>query len=1786
MIVNLLQNNNVQRVERKSLSRVVRFCAIMLVFLLNGMFSAYSQTNEWPNNLKPVFWTQNAPCGSDGEVFYALLYSENNGATFDTVGRPGKKTVAQLGLEHVRIYKKLNRSDSAFHASRDYHGGVDTFDVGLARTYYIGLEAAVLNSTIRYATPDTLTITVPTDYVHVQSPAILEVAKTELGYGKRPSLVCEPTGREQLRIIGGRYPFVVHVDSARTFDLDSAAYFKEFTLTGPQNQGHDSLQWDYERYLTIDTLPAYTWLFQVTDSCRNTGQYAVQVIDPVQPPLPNYIEVRSRPPQDNDSNIVQINLVLKNSQYDYYLKDAVSKMAYKFYWAGGCPSPNYKKLNYNQVHSRDAGLTKYFVISDTLCGHNTYKDILCGDPSVNRVFHFELKYDSCGETKCFIKEFKLEKLDDYFDSEMHYVNDSTSSNGFCMNVQYGHQDYFKINYRGDGAQHNTKNKEDAIHRYHFTYPLVWEFAIEDGGQDRVVRRETITNIHNAAYLYAQNLIDSLDDVTGLPITNRNLSMTLTDAKGCTLYERHGITLNYETSSIEKETKWSVSRKSGDHCCVDDCVITLKEENTPLERPLGDVTISLISSPYENLYNFTVVYDPINMAWQDPVKEDYMNIANIYTTIVDGSPQLEIRQPCLPSGIYSFKIISQGCGRMDTTVTFRFNDVYTTEIVSEVHHVATRRCASLQVVYDGGEANLVKQSTDIGNGADSDPEVIPCNTRIKVFKGVAGGYNKNAVYGLNEPIELTQPGMYIMEIKPVPTSGSLCESQVFPYDTIYYTTSASDYEYSEALLCQNNDNEGNVYVKAIDGAEPYTYTLYSGPDKGGVILGSNHDGIFLDVPFVRTDTLSCLINDDCASSNVVNISPEVLANLQKVWFDNGGTEIELCEGQSVHVNALQYGNIFRFQWWYDQVSQGHHDTVEVLTDASPDLFLWHGIQSGWYHVNILNTGCYERVEDSVYISVIPAPRVLIMKDTTVCPNKPVSLTFIPQKSKPDVGSYNPDIKFSIAFSNANGIEMEEFTGKHGVPIVYEYTSSSDAKVYPVSIWEDVEGSCGPYLAADPEDTVYVKMAVQNMVNMSSVIATDTAVCYGGSAFMRAKVNASQLGVDHIENAIFTFNWYKDFAQTQLWKTDMDVQGTNWTVFHDTLDINQQTAFFISVDGVEGKCPTTNGISNATINFGDEEDTELDNLTVYRFFDSGGEDGNYPTGELKTHTFYTTDGSRVLLHFNSINLSSVSQLYVFTGPYTRADSLLYSFGMEDNFPDYILSKSNTMTIGFRADKQSAPGWDAIIQHAPGVAVADVYPQSIATFRASVCRIDSAEKCRFVYPYQDIMSNIRDINGDDNNDVMDILVWKAMGQPGRHVFEGYPIVTGGAHLLDVHGCDSIVRFELTVRKASMVDTTAVIASIDSLVWRGKVYKETGVYQQVITDDECGCDTAVVLHLLVLETDIDPMDPVICCDDSVTLNIGDIKAPDLMSTGTQRPAIGDVLCSTLYDGGTTMVLSPDTFIARVDAGEELYPIGVVFDVEVDVDGVSGRVIALKDACDTVCQYAVGGKNGNKTVDYKSITTGKPYRSEVKSALSDLEGERNTLVLKRCCEDLFSSVNAYDAFMQHAPAAATCYFYDHKSCYQGSSLPTSGTRNLGWYLPAAGELYRYFIRRDIVNSTLKLLKEHGYGAKLPYEDMLDLQGASLKNLGVECNGSTSDNHEMDCKYHTSTEVSDIGVNRLDYKGMLNNNTRHPKKMEEKYISIPAYNIHNLCVQWNPSNDYSYYIHRARAIKKFTIYND
>lgn len=1773
-------------ITRKTLKRYFCLCAFALFFLLNSLLfvnaQSLSETVSWPSPEYQLHYdTDSAHCGDDGAVFYWILHLNANTGEYDTVKwnsatssyYTGDDPIAnQLDLNLVRIYRRANPSDSAHYSSHFYRGGVDTFPVNVAGTYYVGIEA-LTNEVVRYE-GDTILI-IGTDYIPPQAPAFVTVATTEEGYGRRPSLTCAPTGREQLKVIGGRYPFVATIyddngDFSHPFRVDTV--WSPGSGKSPQINPSDSTKWRYWEYYTVDTLPEGRWRIQLTDSCGNTGQYTIQTINLTEPTVLDHIDVYAAPLHENDSNIVQINVVFNNCEYDYYFNRAFENMRYRFYWEGEdsmegvFPDKEFRSFT-GTATSADNGKKKVLII-DTVAVN--YCEIL---NSTNRNFKFELQYDSCQVDKTATVVFPLEFPNpNNFKYGVHLEDDGIVPYSLCDNLQYLHGDYFHIAYDRYNPGHTTRNQEDLSNRYHFTNPLEWTYFIQKrdnegnliDGESVIVKKEEVAHINTESKLYAQELIDSLPWVDDLPI-NEHMRVELRDAKGCLIYSwENNIALNYVMDTVPLANEWKITKTGGDHCCDVPYVITLEELNPPMAASLGPTTISLVRSPYDDMYNFSMTFYPEDGSWSEVTKYNFMNTAEIYGQIESGAPKVVFSQPCLPSGTYEFSIISSNCGKAkNTTKTWNFSDVFSTEIVDYPAYEMRQVCANMMVTYTAGSANLVKRHVDPGNGWDEGSVVIPCNTEIKVINGPAGGYDPHLKYGLNDEILLSIPGTYVIEIKPVPPGNDkLCETQVFDYDTIEYATAAFDFEYAVALLCKSNDLDGNVFIKGKNGALPFTYILYDHPDAdfnpNPLTIDTNDNGHFEFVHFAKDDTLSCLILDACgAKTRVMSITPLILANMQKVWFDNGGTTITHCEGESVHVHALQVGDYFTFKWWFDTL-RGYTtdvwDTVELSTASNPNLFLSHGAQSGWYHVSIMETGCFETVEDSVYIEVKPAPSLQILGNTTVCPNQPATLTFIPKASH-DTIPLDTRIDFSVRFSNANGIFQLDTFGFPDQPVQYSFTSVTDTKVYPFSIQEQHPGSCDAYIGADPDDTVYIYMDISRMVNLCSVQATDTMVCYDGTANFIAR-STDDMSSD------YTMNWYSDYAQTQLLKTETLHNGQ--VSQYDTSNLVVRTVLFVNVD-MDGICPATNGIANAQMIFGSEPHTELDCNKIYRLFDSGGEDGNYMAGELKSHVFYTTDGSRVMLHVNSLDLSNVSFLYVFSGGKPVADSLIYTLGKGSALPEYILSNCDTMTLCFRADKLGGPGWDAIIQHAPGIAVADIYPRTLTTLKTKLCQMKNAKDCDYPYEHRNELKNVK-VEGFANFAALDNAIYSYIGMAKSepYVLEGVATDALGAHILDRNGCDSTVRFELTVSPPPTHHTTVVITSMETpYSWLGDYYDETGIYEKVVTDNTCDCDTMEVLDLIVLKTDIDPKDVEICenSTDSVELKIAPVEAPEKMEASFYQIAIGDVLCTN------GEILRPDSFMTRKNNGDtNLQPKGVVFDI--NSDGNSGRAIALRDASDEVCQFAFGTRkaDGTSNDDYSMVTSGSTIGtgSGWTAALQDMRGEEKTLSLKNKCEtEAIFSGDRPNAFMVHAPAAALCYYYNEACIYSNDTTP--GTEHRNWYLPAAGELYRYFVRRDIVNSTLKLLQSIYPKVTIPYEQIGEWQGQ--KPPGHK--------KELDCKYHTATESSSKNVYRIDYKGMVNQ--KHKKWIIEDTVPITQISPNPIKVQV----DASYYFHYARAIIKF-----
>ena len=219
-------------------------------------------------------------------------------------------------------------------------------------------------------------------------------------------------------------------------------------------------------------------------------------------------------------------------------------------------------------------------------------------------------------------------------------------------------------------------------------------------------------------------------------------------------------------------------------------------------------------------------------------------------------------------------------------------------------------------------------------------------------------------------------------------------------------------------------------------------------------------------------------------------------------------------------------------------------------------------------------------------------------------------------------------------------------------------------------------------------------------------------------------------------------------------------------------------------------------------------------------------------------------------------------------------------------------------------------------------------------------------------------------------------------------------------------------------------------------------------------------------------------------------------------QPIVGDVLClkgtAAPYD---TLVLYPDTFVARANAGENLTPIGVVFYVDAN-DEWHGKALALVDAhlvnnVPDSCKWAT-----NNNVSDQNDNNG--FKNFLVSA-KDTCGFTNTL-------KILESAKTKKA---KAPAAEYCYTYNPLT-------QTTGNDTLGWYLPAAGELSLWYAQRVIINQTLKNIQDNWNNRPDQFQVTLPFE-----NLAT------------DSAYWSSTDYNNTDAINLNQKGEFRNHNKN-----------------------------------------------
>ncbi len=1625
--------------------------------------------NNWSEHVPQYeirFRPIDATCFNNAHMLYAVVDKNNPDIPLDTT------TLRLAGLDEIRIYHAQTELDTTKHRSAFYKGGWDTLTLDYG-TYVFGVEAVMregIGEGLDYVVVDTNTVlSIGTSYSMPKAAAMSVSAFSRDALGNLPTLACMPTGRVQLRIEDGAFPYTITVHPHDNPD----SVFKTVTFDDRMYSGNDEWRYDYKDYYTIDSLPAGDWDFYLEDGCGSGLPRTGAIVETVQVPNLHDIEVyaASGNPHYNqlapyDSNVIRINAELDMPYYPYL--DSLAKyMSYRIYLDTLDNSQHVAWDPYPQP------LKVKTTLYDTIVGLK-YCDFY-GNTIV-----FEYKFDMPACTTFSVKDtFHYYKPNEkWFEKRSEYVIDSASTVDSCGRIWYSHRDYYAIRYRSYEPDfvNGTIDDDNLYRRYHFTFPVYWYYYDED---NNVIKIDTLRDIYQniaatskltyeEAYAYFQ---------PENPSFSRRVRRQLVGAKGCELYETED--MMYFDRKVQSEApSWSLSTHASGHCCEIPRTITLTESHGS-EYDMDSVVIELVTSPYDNLYNFKAVYDGTTHTWE---VEKY-NFENTMEVIgASDGRSMELSAYCMPGGPYRF-VVTTPCGQYAVNRDIEFPEIYRTRLTAEPRFAVHAECSDEYIRCTQGKVVRMAFSRDPHTGVER-TRIDSLTTYYEIVDGPPGGYSTSdhTKYMLKDSIRISMPGRYILRVYP-DHSEELCEDYEY-FDTIYYDGNSVEFDYALALLCDENTTSGTAYVKARKGTPPYAYTLYSEKDLGGIALA--HDTLDGNQVFVVPDTvfvnagvelspqreLSCLVQDACGSYFRINFYPQVLADLQKTWFNGGLKADTTCEGATIQIHALHVSEIFTYQW------TGPDGFYSESSD--PYLFIERGSGVGYYKVTIRGTGCPSDISDSIFLGVKPSPTVTISPMGEVCPGEEVELKVVPHVGIDTLA--NLKVNFTVALDNGTNVYTRSFDSvTSGDTVRFTYIPTSETKIYPQSI---VDAECG-YHYADPGDTVVLRMSGRS-VTPCNIITTPDTVCYGGTGHLTATLNLEGRPVS--EKFPTHVRWYGDYEMHHL-LSDTVIRGD--VSMYDTAGLTKRTILYVSVNQ-EDMCPSTIGIPNNATNMVHGDTTRMNCADVIRFYDPGGPDGTYPVGTASKQVFTSVDGRPVALHFESLNLATPSYLYVFSGTTVHQDSLLYFFGYGSTPPELIVSRSNSMTVYFSPGPLTSDGWSAIVSPAPGMAIADVWPHNEVFFSDELCYVEGV-------PYTPPFSGWESVVSRE-------LLDDRLQHPGTYTFV--------SHFQDIHDCDSSVVFMLRVNSAPLRgDTTVVILdNTGGFRWHDRVYTETGQYTYSVSGATApsGCDSVDRLNLIVLK--VDTSDNEICVGETTQLHV-QVHTPNIVGSFDIPSMVGDVVCQRVVQSEEgsytkTEILRPDSFLLHAD-DEGLIPMGVVFFVD-PADNAHGLAIALVDAHDT-CIWASDSRITN-TQPLGGTGTKQHYM-----ALFDMKGNEHTKDILQSAKNLLLAGYLVGTEAEVAPAAYYCHYYDHVT-------QTTGSTHLAypdWYMPSTGETCLYLSERLVVNSTLQKIGDYlessgsAYRAEIPFDGLC-----------------------TDTGYWTSTEYNAETAGHINQKGQLRNHKK------------------------------------------------
>jgi uncharacterized protein (TIGR02145 family) len=1192
-------------------------------------FTLYAQ-NNCPLNIRVS--TEEGTCYNNCMINISLVDGDNN-----------PLDVSTTDLSDIKYFRiDMNTGDTAYSATNSFMVSVGTYKVGVEAVCYYSTST---DSMYVRMSKDTL-VTTRTSYVTPVLSMINSVANSNTAHGTVHSLSCQNTGRIQLNITGGSFPYFVEIRDESGDPMDTVVF--------PERQytGNVITQYDYKDYYSIDSLAPGKYDFYVWDGCGYHLPLVWQEIKTAE--LPHVTDVcffNNSYAQSKDAVVHRMYVWVEGDRlYHGSFKEVAE---YRFIY----PEINGVRdtTPWKHFENGPTASTNQLTLHDTIYSANSFCDLygksitfqarntLCEEFLYTRSYHFNKIREDMFLTGSSIAEDSSVTVPEQYDSCGYYTSRTTTYGSPIYSVA---SPYY----------YSTSCSYSHTYQYHYMPPVYWVYT--DTNTLSIIKIDTLSGDGNIrgkySYLFSDDIIPLYGSFEDSSITIP-VRRTLYDMSGCELYTRFDdLTFNKRvttTGGTYNTLNFSTGTFSNsDYCCSSRREIRLYSNYSPPMSFLGNVVVKLIVSPENNKYNFTATYNQDSQKWTI-VRDSISNLANISTNGFN----FYINDYCLPSGTYTYQI-NTSCSTYVVSQRVTFNSNYESLIEESAQYELIPNCTELNIKPVAGKYQRIIRNHDINGMPTINTYFI--EPYFRIVNGPTGGYSTTSARK-GENMRVTLPGMYVIEMSS--SSARYCYD-IYQYDTVYFSGGTVEFDYVTGYVCDSTATTGFVRAKGKNGTKPYLYSLYSAPDQAGTLLGENTTGRFDNIPLHAGQQVSVKITDSCLASFHINIIVLELEKTQKSWFADGLNVTAVCEGHHIQVYALGSEDYFSYVW---TGPNGYHTDTRDAT-----AFIPRDAEEGYYKVTLLNTGCANPLTDSVYVNVNRAPKVVIADDAIVCPGEEVQLSF--------TASGTGDVYYTIGHEENSVVSFQNYTNSDSYS--YNPTSSGIFWVHEVS-----DNFC---VYSIPEDTVHITLR-DKIATSCDVLSLPDTVCPDGTALLSAY---------SILDAPYIIRWYEDFEQLHLLKADTipHVAGQSQYVL---THLFQDSTLFVTVSN-DTYCETQNGTIHRRMNM-HAGNSSLKCGESMKLYDSGGLNSPYSKFENITHTFTSTNGSPLLLKFNSFITDTYSRLFVFTGSRANSDSIIatLSGNLNSNLPADIISNGASMTLQFVSTGATPnQGWDAVISNSP--------------------------------------------------------------------------------------------------------------------------------------------------------------------------------------------------------------------------------------------------------------------------------------------------------------------------------------------------------------------------------------------------------------------------------------------------------------------------------------------------------